>query len=98
MFFARPGDPRMSPHTWTRAAALVVLLAVASLLISQPDAPARDDDRPQKYALLIGVTKYDSGKFAALKYTENDVEELADILLDKDKGGFDEVRVLTNAR
>jgi hypothetical protein len=31
----------------------------------------------KKYALLVGVTKYDSANFGpALEYTENDVEEL----------------------
>jgi TPR repeat protein len=48
----------------------------------------------KKYALLVGAREYDSVKFSGLNYTENDAEELADVL---EKAGF-AVRVLTTSR
>jgi hypothetical protein len=49
----------------------------------------------KKYALVVGVRDYESGKFEPLRFTENDAEELAAVL--RDQGGF-AVRVLTSAR
>jgi hypothetical protein len=51
----------------------------------------------KKYALLVGVTEYDHASLAPLKYTENDVEELAR-LLQRRTAGFDTVNVLTVSR
>src|SRR5262245_59334923 len=57
------------------------------------------DDRPagKKYALLIGVREYEHAKLPDLRYTENDVEGLADILRGK-PAGFAEVTLLTTTR
>jgi tetratricopeptide (TPR) repeat protein len=52
---------------------------------------------PGKHALLVGVRDYDSSKLSPLKYTENDVEELAEILA-RPETGFANVRVLTSTR
>jgi TPR repeat protein len=52
-------------------------------------------EKGKKHALLIGVRNYASIKFETLKYTENDVEELARIL--SSRGGFT-VRLLTTTR
>jgi hypothetical protein len=49
----------------------------------------------KKHALVVGVRGYDSVKLRKLDYTENDAEELAEVL--HDKGGFS-VRVLTTSR
>ena len=49
----------------------------------------------KKYALLVGVTEYDHASLPTLKYTENDVEELATILHDAD---FTSIRVLSVSR
>jgi uncharacterized caspase-like protein len=57
----------------------------------------KEKAKGKKVALLVGVTEYDSDKLATLKYTENDVEELAKVLTAKG-AGFDEVVVLTNTR
>jgi uncharacterized caspase-like protein len=79
------------PHaTLLRAALCGLLLALGVLL------PAWSDEaKGKKYALLVGVKEYQRETFPDLKYTENDVEELAKILT---KSGFAKVRVLTNAR
>jgi hypothetical protein len=57
-------------------------------------ATQKDVPSGHKFALLVGVTEYKGSALTALKYTENDAEELAKVLK---KSGF-EVRVLTNAR
>jgi hypothetical protein len=50
-----------------------------------------------KYALLVGVKEYDHARLGKLKYTENDVEELAKVLGNK-RAGFSSVRLLTTSR
>jgi formylglycine-generating enzyme required for sulfatase activity len=50
----------------------------------------------KKHALLVGVRTYSSGKFEPLRFTENDVEDLAVVL--KEKGGFTSLRVLSTGR
>jgi uncharacterized caspase-like protein len=49
----------------------------------------------KKFALLVGVREYDSGKFDSLRFTENDAEDLARVL--HKQAGFT-VRVLTTGR
>ena len=39
-----------------------------------------EEVKGKKSALLVGVTEYDSSKFTTLKFTDNDVEELAKVL------------------
>lgn len=80
----------MSPATWFRSLGLAALLIAMSFVL-----PAWPDDTPKgkKYALLVGVTEYKGEQFASLRYTENDVEKLADILK---QAGFDKVRLLSN--
>src|SRR5262249_54090625 len=51
-----------------------------------PGAPA-DEGRGRKYALLVGVKSYEHSKLPDLRYTENDVEDLAR-LLRQTKAGF----------
>jgi hypothetical protein len=53
-------------------------------------------ERGRKFVLLVGVRKYESGKFNELRFTENDVEALARIL--GGRGGFTSVRVLSTSR
>jgi formylglycine-generating enzyme required for sulfatase activity len=76
---------------WFVAALLSSLVAALVLL----DGTHAQVDKGKKYALLVGVRDYDSGKFRNLKYTENDAEELAGVLAKQ--GGFS-VRVLTTSR
>jgi lysophospholipase L1-like esterase len=57
--------------------------------------PARAEEG-KKHALLVGIRQYRSGKFEPLRYTENDVEELAKVL--GNEAGFSSVRVLTSTR
>jgi TPR repeat protein len=52
---------------------------------------------PGKCALLVGVRDYDSAKLSPLRFTENDVEELARVL-DNPETGFSQVRLLTSTR
>src|SRR3712207_3074718 len=83
----------MSRLTLALPAALCV---AASLALLPPPAEAQSP-RGKRYALLVGVNEYDHAKLPALRYTENDAEELAKVLRSK-ASGFDEVRVLTTAR
>ncbi len=82
----------MSLTAWFR----LVLIAALAL----PGVPALGSARPpvgKKYALLVGVREYDSMHFPPLRFTENDVEELA-ALLARPGSGFAQVRVLTTTR
>ncbi|MFB2919887.1 caspase family protein [Aerosakkonema funiforme] len=50
-----------------------------------------------KYALLIGVAEYRDGEgYPRLLTPLNDIEALRQVLLDPEKGGFDEVKLLPN--
>jgi formylglycine-generating enzyme required for sulfatase activity len=62
-----------------------ITLAAALPLAGQPSSTGR------KYALLVGVRIYNKDELKNLKYTENDVNDLADILL---KNNY-QVKVLT---
>jgi formylglycine-generating enzyme required for sulfatase activity len=75
---------------WTLPSLL--LLAAAAL----PLAGREDKPTGKKFALLVGVCEYNHDKLKDLKYTENDVEELARILRDN-SAGF-EVTLLTTTR
>jgi hypothetical protein len=83
----------MSAATWLRCVGLCCFAVMLAALVPGWS----QEQKGKKYALLVGVNKYDSGKLTKLKYAQNDVEKLAEILRDKDRGGFDEVRVLSNA-
>jgi formylglycine-generating enzyme required for sulfatase activity len=75
-----------------RALAVVVPSLVAGLALLGPGLAQAE--KGKKYALLVGVRNYDSGKFRPLKYTENDAEGLARVL---GKAGFS-LHVLTTTR
>jgi formylglycine-generating enzyme required for sulfatase activity len=62
-----------------------------------PDPLQGEAVKGKKYALLVGVNTYKHEDLKPLKYTENDVEELAK-LLGKPSAGFAGVRVLTATR
>src|SRR5262245_25198273 len=78
--------------SWLVRLSAAALLAGSTLLIASAEA---DAPRGKKYAVLVGITEYQGEQFNTLKYTENDVEKLAEILK---KAGFDRVRVLTTKR
>src|SRR5262245_44875684 len=82
------GGPPMSPRPPRVLLALSLAALMAGLALAQ--APAG-----KKYALLVGVKDYDSAKFDPLRFTENDVEGLADVL--RGRAGY-EVRLLTTTR
>src|SRR5262245_60278215 len=65
------------------------VLVVSALALAQPP-------QGKRYALLVGVRAYDSDKFTALRFTENDSEELATAL--PDSAAFASVRGLTSSR
>jgi hypothetical protein len=79
--------PRLLPAALPAALALLIALPLAG----------QDKAKGKKYALLVGITEYDHSKLAPLKYTENDVEELARVL-DRKPGGFGSLRLLTTSR
>jgi hypothetical protein len=64
-----------------------------ALLVSVSAARAEG----RKFALLVGVRSYDHAKLPDLKYTENDVEDLA-TLLERRGAGFNRVVVLSTQR
>jgi hypothetical protein len=76
--------PGRSPFTLVPAA-----LLAAALLSAFGQGPAKTAGK--KYAVLVGVNRYEHPKLARLKYAENDVSELADVL---GKAGY-EVVLLT---
>src|SRR5262245_59434417 len=81
----------MSPATWFRLLGVSALVLVLGFVI-----PAwTQATKGKKYALLVGVKSYEHQKLRDLKYTENDVEELAKLLK---KDGYDEVVLLTSTR
>jgi uncharacterized caspase-like protein len=73
-----------------RFLAAVLLSSLVALVLL--DAGQAQTSKGKKYALLVGVRDYDHSRFAPLRYTENDMEELAKAL-----PGF-EVKVLTTSR
>src|SRR5947209_6026068 len=75
------------------ACVLALVVLSAGLLLSAPQTKPKS----KKVALLVGVTRYDSSHFPNLKYTDNDVEEMAKIL-QRPGSGFTSVRVLTSRR
>jgi TPR repeat protein len=70
-------------------------LAAGLLLAALFPAPA-DDAKGKKYALVIGIKEYKHASLPALRFTENDAEELARVL-GKPSSGF-AVRLLTTTR
>ena len=84
----------MSCATWFRLFGLSFVLAV--VMLAAPGWTQAPEGK--KVALLIGVTDYErSSHFPDLKYTENDVEKLAEILRSP-AANFSTVRLLTNTR
>ena len=51
--------------------------------------------RGERYALLIGISRFDDPAWGNLRYAEKDAEDLARVLKDPLRGGFREVTVLT---
>jgi sulfatase modifying factor 1 len=70
-----------------------VLLAAAVLLVL--GSAAAQPAKGEKVALLVGVKEYNDSKLPDLKYTEDDVEDLAKVL--RQSGGY-ACTVLTGAR
>lgn len=65
------------------------------------DAPAdpevvEEAFQPRRVALLIGIDRYDDEAFPSLLFARDDAEDLATILRDPLRGGFDDVVVLTD--
>ena len=80
----------------SRSVLLSLALIVTLGLTSPVPAPAQAQGR--KFALLVGVDKYDEGSgLASLSYSEQDVEQLAEVLR---KAGYpdDRLRILTVQR
>jgi TPR repeat protein len=76
------------PRAIRRFAALSLVL-LAGLLLAQGDGAAKG----KRYALLVGVKDYDHAKLSPLRFTENDVVELARLL---SPAGYD-VTLLTDS-
>src|SRR5258708_7585886 len=78
-----------APRAHQEPAMLLRRLACLALIVSAPAQP----EEGKKSALLVGVKAYDHFKLSPLKYTENDVTELALLLR---PAGFD-ITLLTDS-
>src|SRR3954470_9542518 len=77
---------------------MLLLLALAVLALARPPAAQAQKGKTKGHALLVGARDYEHAALSTLKYTENDVEQLAK-LLDKPGSPFHgRVRVLTCTR
>jgi len=76
-----------------RAAGAILLLSLAVL----PALAQRGSRKGENFALLIAVRQYEPSELRSLKYTEADVEELADVL---ERAGYprENIRVMTQTR
>ncbi len=54
-----------------------------------------DTYAPRRVALLIGIDTYEDPELAGLRYAAKDAEDMARVLQDPARGGFDEVVLLT---
>lgn len=52
---------------------------------------------PRRIALLVGIDRFDDGEWKPLRFPEKDAEDLAAVLRDPQRGGFDDVEVLKGA-
>jgi uncharacterized caspase-like protein len=89
----------MSPSSLSKVGVRFALLAAAISLCSMQQSAAGDGDKTpagEKYAFLVGVKTYIPTELKKLKYTENDVTELAAALT---AGGYpaDNIRLMTQA-
>jgi WD40 repeat protein len=76
------------------ARAIIVLGLLAAALGGSSAAARGERPAPipgKKYALLVGINDYDSPELAPLRYAENDVKDLAEVL--EKQYGFDAVNV-----
>jgi len=63
---------------------------------STPESPAKPVGKEQKWAVVVGIGKYQDSNVSELKYTRNDAQGIYDYLIDPRGGGFpkDNVRLL----
>lgn len=73
------------------------LTAALATVVDDPTPPAGIDATfaPRRVALLIGIDTYEDPELAGLKYAAKDAEDMARVLQDPERGGFDEVVLLT---
>ena len=73
---------------------LMPALALPAVLLSLPPPTQADPPQDRQYALLVGVQNYNKDELRNLDYTENDVNDLAEVL----KGaGYKHLIVLTQS-
>src|SRR5262249_49084792 len=77
---------------WRSALLAPLILIVLALSLVVRTAALADEPEGRKMALLVGVKKYKKEELSDLKFTENDVTELAELLR---QGGYRRVVVLT---
>jgi formylglycine-generating enzyme required for sulfatase activity len=88
-------SPRISLRLLSLSAVMLPLLQAlpgpARQVVPAPAKPASG----RKHALLVGVRDYDSAKLPPLRFTENDIVELSEVLTEQ--AGFTSVRVLSTS-
>jgi formylglycine-generating enzyme required for sulfatase activity len=87
----RPLRPRSNPVRLSRLLLFLALAIPAALPVRAEHQP-----RGKKYALLIGVRKYDPKTLRPLPYSENDINDLAAVL---ERTGYshDDITILTES-
>src|SRR5437762_9316465 len=76
----------------SRALPRRLLLASVALLLCCAPAPAQPKTEGRKVALLVGVKRYKKEELSDLKFTENDINDLANLLK---QSGYRRVVVMT---
>jgi uncharacterized caspase-like protein len=89
----------MNRLVWLCCLCLALVLAgspaVAQKAKNKPKGKGPLTPAGQRYALLVGVRQYDKAQLTSLRYTENDVTDLAEVLR---KAGYRRVVLLTQKR
>src|SRR5262249_28051250 len=71
------------------------IFVLVAWYFATPAANAKPE-KEKRYAVIVGVNGYYSGKFPKLRFAENDAEGLAQVL--SGRYGFSNIEVLTNSR
>lgn len=67
-----------------------------ALVCAAPDPGMKEQEKPEKYALLIGINDYDGDRFQPLMGALNDVQLMKDVLVKRFSFKPENIRMLTN--
>jgi len=79
---------------WSHLRVLAGFLIAGAMMPTGASATGEPRASAEKWALVIGVQRYSEAKgFAPLRFTERDAQAFRDLLVDPQRGGYDESRV-----